>query len=183
MHPDYGCAMAASELCREEQNVIDRTCPYGQPGDRLWVRETWADLEQLSAGNYQRQAIYRADGIEQYGDEDEPVNVTAPDMRWVPSIHMPRWASRILLEVVSVRVERLQDISDQDAIAEGIGLNTSAAGVPMTVPAGETLPRVAYRALWESINGTGSWDRNPWVWVVEFRRVDGAGQPAGKEAA
>lgn len=142
-------------------------CPYGKPGERLWVREAWADLEQLSDGNYQRQAIYRADDIEQYGDEDEPVNVTAPGMRWRPSIHMPRWASRILLEIVSVRVERLQAISDADAIAEGC-----SGYRPDDDPFHDVEPRDEYRELWEQINGAGSWDANPWVWVVEFRLIE-----------
>ena len=152
------------------------TCPYGQPGDRLWVRETWADLAVLSDGNYERQAIYRADDIELYGDEDEPVNVNAPDMRWRPSIHMPRWASRILLEVVSVRVERLNAISADDCDAEGIGqcdgLGTNAEILDLARRMGtfadETL---RYATLWEQINGAGSWDANPWVWVVEFKQV------------
>lgn len=147
-------------------------CPYGQPGDRLYVRETWADLEELSDGNFQRQAIYRADDIERYGDEDEFVDVTAADMRWRPSIHMPRWASRILLEVVSVRVERLNDCSDADALAEGVDrTNTSISGYA----------KERYRRLWEQINGAGSWDANPWVWVVEFRRIE-EGAPRAQEA-
>lgn len=152
-------------------------CPYGQPGDRLWVRETWADLEQITDGCFARQAIYRADDIEQYGNEDEFVDVTSPDMRWRPSIHMPRWASRILLEITGVRVERLHDISDQDAIAEGIsrvgpGWERWHPDPADTEHTGSTQdPRLSYRGLWESINGAGSWDANPWVWVVEFKRV------------
>jgi hypothetical protein len=158
------------ELAPNDHSYVADFCPYGQPGDRLWVRETWADLAELSDGNYARQAIYRADDIELYGDEDEPVNVTAPDMRWRPSIFMPRWASRILLEIVSVRVERLQDISEADARAEGVTIeDRHMAGYC----AGEFLPPAirAYRDLWDQINGAGSWDANPWVWVVEFKRV------------
>jgi hypothetical protein len=153
---------------------VETLCPYGQPGDRLWVRETWADLAELSDGNYERQAIYRADDIEMYGDEDEPVNVTAPDMRWRPSIHMPRWASRILLEIVSVRVERLQDISEDDAKAEGAWPDPSIVrkvAEHFKCDIFSVRPSLAYRMLWESINGAGSWDANPWVWVVEFKRV------------
>jgi hypothetical protein len=158
-------------------------CPYGQPGDRLWVRETWADLEQLSEGNFQRQAIYRADDIERYGDEDEFVDVTAPDMRWRPSIHMPRWASRILLEIVAVRVERLQDISREDAIAEGIErVENNYGNGPAYCDYGMAnmddtaewfnSPIHSYQSLWEAINGAGNWDANPWAWVVEFRRIE-----------
>lgn len=117
-------------------------CPYGKTGDRLWVRETWCpDVEPYTFR-------YKADGGE-------------PLERWRPSIHMPRWASRITLEVVSVRVERLQDISEEDALAEGITL----------VERG-TSPVDQFNKLWESINGPGSWEANPWVWVVSFKRIE-----------
>lgn len=135
-------------------------CPYGQPGDRLWVRETFCDLDD---GEFE----YRADG------ECDP-NVVP---RWTPSIHMPRAASRILLEIVSVRVERLQDISEADCWAEGIemvdGLLDDLAIIHLAKQMGRSFEDAAptYAALWESINGAGSWDANPWVWVVEFKRV------------
>lgn len=136
-------------------------CPYGQSGDRLWVREAFQAM-----GNAELHAepiFYRAD---QYRDDGFH--------RWTPSIHMPRWASRITLEIVSVRVERLNEISEQDAQAEGIApmqfhdgrwLSEHAKG--MNFPSATA----AYRDLWESINGPGSWDANPWVWVVEFRKL------------
>jgi len=135
-------------------------CPYGQPGDRLWVRETFCDLDD---GEFE----YRADG------ECDP-NVVP---RWTPSIHMPRAASRILLEIVSVRVERLQDISAADAKAEGVRPDEvrqiSCFGLGQKDR--DTLRKEAavrpYTALWESINGTGSWQANPWVRVVEFKQV------------
>ena len=117
-----------------------RCCPYGVPGDRLWVRETWAPLTVGYA--------YRAD----------PVWNAPPADRWHPSIHMPRAASRITLEVTGVRVERLQDISEADVIAEGC---------PRQMLYGTGW----YRDLWLKINGTGSWGANPWVWVIEFRLV------------
>lgn len=140
-------------------------CPYGEPGDRLWVRET-CRAEELPAG---------LDGVRYSADNHfEPIKNTPGDsFRWmhlnayraeagavVPSIHMPRWASRILLEIVSVRVERLQDIGEEDALAEGMFGCTFG-------------PVDGYRHLWETLNGPGSWSANPWVWVVEFRRVDG----------
>ncbi|MNY44550.1 hypothetical protein D3C86_1795860 [compost metagenome] len=84
---------------------------------------------------------------------------------------MPRWTCRLVLEVTRVRVERLVAINDVDALAEGVGLNPSATDLTMTTPAGESLPRVMFRAQWEQINGAGAWDANPWVWVVEFRRL------------
>lgn len=156
-----------------------RKNPYGQPGDRLWVREVWSPIQSASYDDGQSHecALYRAD-------------TTIPathQPRWKPSIHMPRWASRILLEVVSVRIERLQDISSADAFAEGIKIPYDDTGSPLVSIAGpmsvakflpdsklatvDDLARAEYAALWESINGTGSWDDNPWIWVVEFKRV------------
>ena len=162
-------------------------CPYGQPGDRLWVRETHAFADRLAAlpssevarlGD--RRAWYRADlqgGGEYAGGE--PV-------RWRPSIHMPRWASRIDLEVTGVRVERVQDISEDDAKAEGVpgpvpfypdeGFPLSD-GYPVRDDDGESAlyptAAAAFAELWEEINGSRGfgWESNPWVWVVEFRRV------------
>jgi hypothetical protein len=125
-------------------------CPYGKPGDKLWCRETWAPHSDMP-----RSAIYRCDRGGDYQD-----NVT-PNFRWRPSIFMPRWASRILLEITAVRIERLQDISNADALAEGVELR------------GEMRPWAIYRELWESINGRGSWEVNPWVWVIEFRVLEG----------
>jgi hypothetical protein len=127
--------------------------PYGSPGDRLWVRETWAPAEWPPTGVF---AVYRA---------DEGMFAS----QWKPSIHMPRWASRITLEVVSVRVERLQAISKKDAIAEGWGgwHNSTVDGDDPDC-AGNG-PRTWFKKLWHSINGPGSWDANPWVWVVEFK--------------
>ena len=128
-------------------------CPYGLPGDRLWVRETWAPHP-----DYSNHAVYRAD----YGVEFDCE-------RWRPSIHMPRWASRILLEIVRVRVERLQDISEADAIAEGCPIESPDPFVPGH---GSASASGWYSDLWEKINGAGSWAANPWVWVVEFRGVE-----------
>jgi hypothetical protein len=163
-----------------------RECPHGTDSDRLWVRETifaWGLWKQRFNEKKQRQEWHFVDMTTEAGFQyrfaaDEPA-LTAPRRRgagcitwWKrPAIHAPRPASRITLEIVSVRVERLNDCSDADCVAEGIGLNPSAVGVPMTIPAGETLPRAAYRELWESINGAGSWAASPWVWVVAFKRV------------
>jgi hypothetical protein len=105
--------------------------------------------------------LYRAD----FDDGPRPI-------KYRPSIHMPRWASRITLEVTGVRVERLQDISEADAIAEGIDLNASAIGIRTTGESPQPMAIAIYRSLWESINGPQSWDANPWVWVVEFRRIE-----------
>ena len=159
-------------------------CPYGQPGDMLWVRETW-DWRDWSWNKDCRVRIaYAADG--EQADKTSPVG-WRPTIynyeRWRPSIHMPRWASRITLEVLGVRVERVQDISEEDAKAEGMGWSSpqylSRSDLddqedPRVVgysPAGTSFARDNFQRLWCQINGPESWDANPWVWVVEFRRL------------
>ncbi|MDM0003933.1 hypothetical protein QTI51_03880 [Variovorax sp. J22G73] len=145
----------------------DLTTPYGQPGDRLWVREAWAThafLDDVAPRKLTTASVhYSADGTIQTG-------------KGRPSIHMPRKYSRIDLEVTGVRVERLQDISASDAKAEGIE-GQSAHGPWRNYgrdgywfPEGkDTAPVLSYRSLWDQINGPDSWAANPWVWVVEFR--------------
>ena len=140
-------------------------CPYGMPGDRLWVREAWRALRRFDSMppldiEWRSMVAYEADTPT--GDYRQAPHGRMGKLR--PPIHMPRWASRITLEVTGVRVERLQDISSEDSLAEGI-YPTSTGLYPGS-------PRAAYRNLWEEINGPGSWDTNPWVWVVEFRRLD-----------
>lgn len=139
-------------------------CPYGKPGDRLWVRETWARCEEDG------QMMYRADvGSCIHADMWEQGRIEGvPRYRWRPSIFMPRWASRITLEVTGVRVERLQNISEADAVAESVTADCPIGHIPAHAKAPHTY---CYAQLWESINGAGSWDKNPWVWVVEFKRV------------
>lgn len=145
-------------------------CPYGQPGDRLWVRETFADLR---GAGFDRAFAYLADSSKK-GYEDEESKRCRLDygVKWKPSIHMPRIASRLTLEITGVRVERLQDISEAHAIAEGIyqdigGKYQKAKG---SGPFCNTA-RQAFQFLWEDINGAESWAANPWIWVVEFKRV------------
>lgn len=144
-------------------------CPYGQSGDQLWVRETFTD-EAGGIWPYLGEHIsYRADPLQPLCE------------RWTPSIHMPRWASRIALELTGVRVERLQNISEADAIAEGaeghyiengwywrnyLLTDEDAAVSPMF-----TCPKESFRSLWESINGADSREANPWVWVIQFKRI------------
>ncbi|MDE9345276.1 hypothetical protein [Klebsiella variicola] len=158
-------------------------CPFGAVGDRIWVRETWGvvshafsddglmidwvpdrpatAIHEMPFGNgyYSGYAIYAADGDFTWGDDDG-----YEDGRWCwkPSIHMPRAASRILLEITDVRVERLRSMSQDDARAEGV----IAASGPMEAG-------LAFRELWDSIYGEESWKANPWVWVIEFKRVEG----------
>jgi len=156
------------------------TCPYGQPGDRLWVRETfqgpmwdghWED--RPADAHSPKYCQYAADGgaAPEYIDAEDNLR-----QGWRPSIHMPRWASRILLEITAAHVERLNDCSEVDALAEGVSPDragghfidtadcrcASAVGAPAAD---------AFRTLWDSINGAGAWESNPWVWVVEFRWI------------
>lgn len=133
-------------------------CPYGQPGDRLWVKETWslpAIFDALkpsdpSLGSRAKETVrYLADG--------------SKSGKTRVSIHMPRWASRITLEIINVRVQRLQEISEHDAGEEGWRGSVQDAFIEH--------PLDWFRSLWNSINGPGAWDKNPWVWVIEFKRV------------
>jgi hypothetical protein len=119
----------------------------GKPGDRLWVRETFR-IYKVGASEC---AAYRATA-----DLDD-----LDYFRWKPSIHMPRWASRILLEIVDIRVERLNDISPADCRAEGMPKDNNDIGV-----------RYSFGVLWKSINGADSWAKNPWVWVVVFKKLE-----------
>lgn len=138
-------------------------CPYGQPGDRLWVREPWAHDDEDGA------LMYRADlGLGGDADEWERNRLEGtPRYRWRSSIHMPRWASRITLEITDVRVQRLQEISVADAMADVVvETNKNLRGME---PCMEWI--YAYEDLWESIHGPGSWDANPWVWAISFRRI------------
>lgn len=154
-------------------------CPYGQPGDRLWVRENFQPL--LADGFEPYEADWETgwgyaprhvatDGAVEFIDMDDNIS-----SRVKPSIHMPRWASRLTLEITGVRVERLQYISEADALAEGIvQLKDGGFGLP----AGEHYhcadPRQSYFSLWQAINGPGSVEANPWVWVVEFKKLETA---------
>lgn len=161
-------------------------CTYGKRGDQLWVRETHApqpdcllawDRWRSGLGGEKPIIHYAADALE-----------TSWVDRWRPSIHMPRWASRITLEVTGVRVERLQGISKNDAQAEGIERMEDFYDCPCWRVYGEPDgadvvapddPIGSYRSLWELIHGPGSWDTNPWVWVVEFRRIAQDAKDAG----
>jgi hypothetical protein len=143
-------------------------CPFGQIGDRLYVRET------CFINNYREAAVpegeradceihYRADGVPDFEGEEELI-------RWRPSIHMPRWASRILLEITDVRVERLQEITYEQAAAEGVHRGPLREWCASDEGgACHKYPIPAFRDLWQSTGG--DWDANPWVWVVEFKRV------------
>jgi hypothetical protein len=152
-------------------------CPYGQPGGHLWVREAWACPKQLG-GSYQREKLLHREAFER---ENGDWRGWRGNLRWKPSIHMPRWASRITLEITYVRVERVQEISEEDAIAEGVSvLSLQSAEDPsawwQTAPGvnQSRTPQGAFSKLWDQINGARGygWDANPWVWVVSFRRIN-----------
>ena len=153
-------------------------CPYGKPGDRLWVRETWMpdaprngewpDTEFYGCGMSPLSLIpecYRHPWHVMHRATYEGCDLVG----WKPSIHMPRWASRITLEITEVRVERLNSISEVDAIAEGVNVHPDHHGKSRS---SIYSPVQAYRDLWERINGSGSWEANPWVWCVSFRRIE-----------
>jgi hypothetical protein len=149
----------------------EHPCPYGQPGDRLWVREAWRTVE--SANMIPPRDLNAAHRL--WFEADAPHQPGLGKYR--PGMFMPRWPSRITLEITGVRVERLQDISDQDCEAEGVLCETADPWFyhvpePGNVYAhADDMPKGAYRNLWEAINGPGSWAANPWVWVVEFKRI------------
>ena len=138
-------------------------CPYGIPGDRLWVRETFARIDG------QTRPWIETDYKATYTHGDRLGDTLGIKKRWTPSIHMPRAASRITLEITSVRVERLQDISEADAQAEGVTDDGSLVTDLDGKDRGGTI--AAYATLWEVINGVGSWDDNPWVWVLQFKHL------------
>lgn len=142
-------------------------CPFGKVGDRLWVRETFCIVhdEQFGEENW---IDYRA--TPKYSDKKpagwdaEPNDPEA--LNWAPSIHMPRWASRIKLEITDVRVERLQAASDDDFKAEGYPLDRELTG-------GSTDAFCWFRHLWDSVSKPDcNFESNPWVWVVEFKKVE-----------
>jgi len=145
-------------LTREPAHGEVWKCRYGVPGDRLWVRETWIDpftTEYIKPSKLpiSTEIRYKA---------GESLNYS----NWRPSIFMPRWASRITLEIVNVRVERVRDISEEDAWSEGVGGGQLSRF--------DIDGRILFKSTWNSINakrGYG-WDANPWVWVIEFKRID-----------
>ena len=147
-------------------------CPFGDVGDRIWVRETWAEAGASAPDLTLYRANYPAHVPTHY--ENVP---PAEDVRWTPSIHMPRWASRILLEITDVRVEQLKSISEEEARSEGVA--QLREGFWKHYQPGWTQHQLSARGsfatLWESIYGFGEWDRNPWVWVIEFKRIEGDG--------
>jgi len=157
-----GKKCAAMWAVTETPNLSD-CCPHGQAGDRLWVRETFAHIWTDKERDWH--CVYVADGIPEYLPKGEVI-------KWTPSIHMPRAYSRLTLEVVSVRVERLQQISAKDAKAEGCEYRIQCGNGMTTQEHDGTGWIDGYRQLWETLHGPGSWELSPWVWVIEFRRIE-----------
>ncbi len=188
---------------------IPMSCPYGHPGERLWVKENFFIGEDLGEG--WEPWMLQGDRFRYYcfgGDEgyDVPLEYLVPRRtrethnnegtaeHWrgfgpISSLFMPRWASRILLEITDVRVERLQDITSDDAVSEGLkGITKDGCLVKYGLPDTDGFPGTddfgwpwkawcvnpvdAYRRLWEQINGAGSWEENPWVWCISFKKIE-----------
>ncbi|SVQ47033.1 hypothetical protein BANRA_01305 [Klebsiella pneumoniae] len=138
-------------------------CPFGAVGDRIWVREAF---RVHSRATDVATLVYKASERNSWTEQTRRVpvavcNKPATPEKWTPSLHMPRWASRIMLEITGVRVERLRSMSQDDARAEGV----IAASGPMEAG-------LAFRELWDSIYGEESWKANPWVWVIKFKRIE-----------
>lgn len=176
-----GCKLIPEVL---QEIGVGAACPYGKVGDRLWVREAfsaWTPGDPVEPIESEETVPYKGCEFEYRATSE------AQPERWRPSIHMPRWASRINLEITEVRVERVQDISDEDADAEGVDSRNVPTGGDdfqdywrdYSKPKGDEWPwiegdpRHSFRTLWDSINAKRgySWDSNPWVWVVEFKRL------------
>lgn len=201
-HPEYygcptgDCPHSTQYECNQAMNdpVVLADCPYVCAGDVLWVRETWQYMDWTEDGqpwirfraDQGRHLVERvpeewADRVEDlWAELSKPANLTidgkASDRRWRSAIHMPRWACRLVLEVVSVRAERVQDIGKDgrkaaDVLAEGITREQIQRMQFENVFHPDDLPAMAFGSLWDSINGKGSWAQNPWVWRVEFRRI------------
>lgn len=182
---NLGCELAGNELAGELSAGNYLNSAFGKPGDRIWVRETFQgplfDYDLMDSyckdpTPFERPefCVYKADGVPapEFYDADDELHCC-----WRPSIHMPRWASRILLEITDVRVERLNAISEEDATAEGVppagSLLPDYPGTFLTPKGDFAKAKVAFQRLWESIYGAENWQANPWVWVIEFKRVEG----------
>jgi len=143
------------------QYWIENGCPFGQVGDRLWVRETFASGLCTNSG-YAYRATHKAEDLEEGWFEK---------IKWTPSIHMPRTACRLILEITNIRIEHLNDITSEDAKAEGFDYSTHPSAIEMGYSIGA---KTNFRITWEQIYGQNEWNKNPWVWVVEFKVIQGS---------
>ncbi len=190
---NLGCELAGNELAGELSAGNYLNSAFGKPGDRIWVREAF---RVHSRATDVATLVYKASERNSWTEQTHRVpvavcNKPATPEKWTPSLHMPRWASRILLEITDVRVERLNAISEEDAQSEGVhtevwdqtvvARNYAARDeffqfwsedMPHYVEMNQ-LYRSSFTSLWESIYGAENWQANPWVWVIEFKRVEG----------
>ncbi|MDI3223535.1 hypothetical protein [Klebsiella michiganensis] len=175
---NLGCELAGNELAGELSAGNYLNSVFGKPGDRIWVREAF---RVHSRATDVATLVYKASERNSWTEQTRRVpvavcNKPATPEKWTPSLHMPRWASRILLEITDVRVERLNTISEEDARAEGI-IDGGCLNCGEPEPCGCANPEPdatdAFAYLWQSIYGQENWNANPWVWVIEFKRVEG----------
>jgi hypothetical protein len=166
------------EVYNHNPEYFYKICKYGKPGDLLWVRETWQESTFLPKDDPDYGYIYRASGNGMAWEQGDDT------WRWKPSIHMPKSASRIWLMIEDIRVERAQEISEEDAIAEGIK-NLELYGQLHWLRYDEGFctkyPTISFQSLWISINGEESWNANPWVWVIQFRVLSTTGKPSEEQ--
>lgn len=164
------CKCGCSLFKTNHAKVSPQFCPFGKPGDVLWVRETWQQVEQHGATvrpvkqlrESMQGVCFKADG------SNCPITHGEVELVWRPSIHMPRWASRLSLEITGVRVERLKEISEADAIAEGF--ESSADHCPPGTWLNDSISIDRFARSWDANNKPGAqWADNPWLWVLEFK--------------
>jgi hypothetical protein len=192
LHPDYNDVAKIGRNGRkpDQYGIFDGEkcipCPYGAPGDRLWVRETFRHVAVGQVPSVQYGFAYQADGAMKLNPATTlvgfrpsgPLHISSEPIRWRPSIHMPRWASRITLEIKYVGVERLHDIDIDDIAHEGLQSTEFMPKLKWAPMDGyihgddHEAVRDGWRRLWESINGADSWAANPYVWVIEFKRIE-----------
>lgn len=183
----------AGNYLKEKEDFRHSLCPYGQPGDLLWVRETWCVTQPFDPETYH--FGYKC-GIQPYSNKpaSEKYNYLSPD-KWKPSIHMPKAADRIWLEIEEVKVERLQDITEEDAKAEGVKLHKEGRHYLDYIAEDSNTTQFIYRlltakqsfkSLWELVNERNKsfierhgicWIDNPWVWVIKFKVISTTGKP------
>lgn len=185
----FGCSGDTEENCIAELlKYADTACPCGDVGTEMWVRETWGSKIRDVGGTPHESYVYKADKIHQTAYKD--CNGRDYPVRWKPSIHMPYTAARLFLKVTGVRIERLNDISEADAQAEGLKAITkdNSRTIKYGIPDSDGLPGTddlgwpwqewntsaieAFKHLWAKVYGPESWTENPWVWVIEFEVLD-----------
>jgi len=166
---NMGCELSGNELAGEMSAGNYWNSPFSKPGDRLWVRETWSE----AGAGAPDLTLYRANYPEHVPSHYENIPAVG-DVRWRPSIHMPRWASRILLEITAVRVERLTRISEADAQAEGVAQLRGGywKHYQPEWTQYQLSARGSFVTLWQAIYGVESWHADPWVWVINFKIID-----------